>query len=232
MGNYLIVGGSKGIGSAIVEKLCLENHTVINMSREEGSPPPGVEHISFDVLKDDIDLNQLPGELDGFVYCPGSIVLKPFKSLKSEQFLADFQINVLGAVRSIQSILPLLGKSNIPSSIVLFSTVAVGLGMPYHASIASSKGAIEGLVKTLAAEFSPKIRVNAIAPSLTDTPLAASLISNADRKQKSAEMHPLKRYGNIADMAAMATFLLTPESSWITGQIFAVDGGLSTLKPQ
>ena len=181
------------------------------------------------MLDDEIKLNGFPDIIDGLVYCPGTINLKPFRRLIEADFLHDFRVNVTGAVKVIQQAYNALRKSD-QASVVLFSTVAVQLGMNFHSSVAASKGAVEGLVRSLAAEFSPKIRVNAIAPSLTDTPLAAGLLAGEARQKASAEMHPLKRYGNPSDIASAAVFLLNPSSSWITGQVLHVDGGLSALK--
>jgi 3-oxoacyl-[acyl-carrier protein] reductase len=228
MSNFVVVGGSSGIGKDIIKKLINEGHFVFNISRNP-SDVIGVENLIVDILKDEIDVALLPTTIDGLVYCPGSITLKGFKSIKEEQFLADFHINVLGAIKSIKSCLPKMNSSANPS-IVLFSTVAVQLGMPFHTSVSVSKGAIEGLTKSLAAELAPKIRVNAIAPSLTDTPLAQTLLSTEDKRQRSADMHPLKRVGTTNDIANAALFLLSDKSSWLTGQIIGVDGGLSTLK--
>jgi 3-oxoacyl-[acyl-carrier protein] reductase len=162
------------------------------------------------------------------VYCPGSINLRPFKGLKIETFESDLQINFISLVKVIQSVLPNLTASN-QSSIVLFSSVAATMGMPFHTSVAAAKGAVEGFAKALAAEYAPKIRVNVIAPSLTDTPLADKFLNNEIKREKSAERHPLKRFGTSEDMSQMASFLLSEKSSWISGQIFHVDGGMSTL---
>jgi len=228
---YVIVGGSSGIGLEITRNLASDGHRVFVYSRSH-QPLAGltnVEHQHFDVLEDEGRLNNLPEIIDGLVYCPGTINLKPFGRLKETDFLHDFRVNVTGAVKVIQQTYPALLKSD-QASIVLFSTVAVQLGMNFHCSIAASKGAVEGMVRSLAAEFSPKIRVNAVAPSLTDTPLATGLLSGEARRKTSAEMHPLKRYGNVTDMASAAVFLLSPASSWITGQILHVDGGMSALK--
>jgi NAD(P)-dependent dehydrogenase (short-subunit alcohol dehydrogenase family) len=170
----------------------------------------------------------LPSQIDGLVYCPGSINLRPFKGLKIETFESDLQINFIDMVKVVQSILPQLTASN-QSSIVLFSTVAASMGMPFHTSVAASKAAVEGFAKALAAEYAPKIRVNVIAPSLTNTPLADKFLNNEVKQEKSAERHPLKRFGQPEDLAQMATFLLSDNSSWITGQILHVDGGMSTL---
>jgi 3-oxoacyl-[acyl-carrier protein] reductase len=159
-----------------------------------------------------------------------TIVLKPFQRLTVENFLEDFNINFLGAVKVIQSCLDRLKKASDGASIVLFSTVAVKAGMAFHASVASAKGAVEGLTRSLAAEFAPRIRVNAIAPSLTDTPLAQNLLSSAERRQASAERHPLKRIGSPRDIAQLAAHLLSDSGSWITGQIIHVDGGMGSLR--
>ncbi len=228
---FVIVGGSSGIGLEITKKLLEAGDRVIVYSRTDSGLKglPGVEHQPLDVLDDEIKLNGFPDIIDGLVYCPGTINLKPFRRLIEADFLHDFRVNVTGAVKVIQQAYNALRKSD-QASVVLFSTVAVQLGMNFHSSVAASKGAVEGLVRSLAAEFSPKIRVNAIAPSLTDTPLAAGLLAGEARQKASAEMHPLKRYGNPSDIASAAVFLLNPSSSWITGQVLHVDGGLSALK--
>ncbi|MEX2596088.1 MAG: SDR family oxidoreductase [Salibacteraceae bacterium] len=225
---FLIIGGSKGIGKAIVEGLLQKDHEVIVASRnnDEISHLP-VEHISLDILKDVSELNDLT-ELNGLVYCPGSINLKPFNRLTIEDFSSDFDLNVIGAVKCIQTCLPALKKGE--GSVVLFSTVAVHQGMAFHASVAASKGAIEGLTRSLASELAPNIRVNAIAPSLTDTPLAKVLISNDKRREASENKHPLKRIGKAEDIASMAVHLLSETGSWITGQVIGIDGGMSRLK--
>lgn len=230
MKNYVVIGGSKGIGRSIVEDLVLEGHDVYNFSRSDDGLPASVHHTSFDASTDELDPILLPDVIHGLVYCPGSIILKPFRTLKTSVFEDDFKLSVLGAIKVIQACLPKFSKGDDKASIVLFSTVAVSLGMPFHASVGVTKGAIEGLVKSLAAELAPHIRVNAIAPSLTDTPLAAALLSTPEKQQRSADMHPLKRYGKSEDIANAAMFLLSDKSSWITGQIIAVDGGMSSVK--
>ncbi len=230
MGKYVVVGGSQGIGDSIVAKLISQGHQVINLSRNPCSVQ-GVENIQFDVLgTNEGVLSAISGPIDGLVYCPGSINLKPFHRLTTVDFEKDFRINVLGAVQVIQGCLPAL-KASSTSSIVLFSTVAVQTGMGFHASIASSKGAIEGLTRSLAAEFSSfKIRVNAIAPSLTQTPLANALLNSGEKIEAAGKRHPLGRVGQPTDIANMALFLLNPENSWITGQILKVDGGMGDLR--
>lgn len=163
-------------------------------------------------------------------YCPGSIRLRPFGRLKEEDFLEDFRLNVLGAVKTVRACLPALKKAKNGGGIVLFSTVAVQTGMPFHASVASAKGAVEGLTRSLAAELAPRIRVNAVAPSLTDTPLAKNILSDEDRRKAAAERHPLKRFGSAEDIAAAACFLLGASASWITGQVIGADGGMGTIR--
>lgn len=228
--NYLIIGGSSGIGLALVQQLANQGHQVFVGSRngEKLIGLKNVTHFQLDILNDEIPLDQLPNQLSGVAYCPGTITLKPFRSLKADQFRADFELNLIGAVKTIQATQKLLKKSD-QGSIVLFSTVAVGKGMPFHASIAAAKGAVEALTKSVAAEFAPRIRVNCIAPSLTDTPLAGRLLSTDDKRAASDKRHPLQRVGQPQEIAELAAFLLSEKSSWMTGQIIGLDGGLSTL---
>ncbi|MCW5520468.1 SDR family oxidoreductase [Aureitalea sp. L0-47] len=225
--NILLIGGSYGIGQEIANRL-KDDHTVMVASRTNDGIPDGVRHFEFDVATDDLITLDLPETIDGFVYCPGSINLRPFKMLKPEAFQKEMEINFMGMVRCIHGILPKLSQADNPS-VVLFSTVAVKVGMPFHTSIAAAKGAVEGFAKSLAAEYAPKLRVNVIAPSLTDTPLAGKLLSSEEKKEKMGERHPLKRVGTVEDIAATAVFLLKDDSSWMTGQIIGVDGGMSTL---
>lgn len=224
---YLIVGASSGVGSALLNILMADQHHVITASRRNVAE--SATHISFDVTTDELDVSQLPNSLDGLAYCPGSINLKPFHRITDQEFMEEFRLNVIGAIKVLRSVLPLLKNSN-QASIVFFSTIAVQQGMPFHSSVASAKGALEGLTRSLAAEFAPKIRVNCIAPSLTNTPLAVRLLSSEEKKKASDERHPLKRVGKADDIAHLASFLLSPQSSWITGQIIHADGGLSALR--
>lgn len=228
MKNILLIGGSYGIGLAIAKELQFENNVFIASRSNENLADVKATHIAFDATTDTIDTSQLPTVIDGLVYCPGSINLRPFKGLKPEAFETDLQINFISLVKVIQSVLPNLLLSE-QASIVTFSSVAATMGMPFHTSVAASKGAIEGFSKALAAEYAPNIRVNVIAPSLTDTPLADKFLNNETKQEKSAERHPLKRFGKPEDSAQIAAFLLSDKSSWITGQIFHVDGGMSTL---
>ncbi len=207
-------------------------YSVVAISRSAGSVAklPGVTYLPVDVTREEIDAGNLPDRIQGLAYCPGSIRLRPFHRIKEDDFLADLQINLLGAVNAIQACLPGLKNAESPSSIVLFSSVAMGTGMPFHASIVSAKGAVEGLTRSLAAEFAPIIRVNAIAPSLTDTNMATMLLSDDGKRTAAADRHPLKRFGNAGDIAAATIFLLENASSWVTGQVIAVDGGMGALR--
>jgi NAD(P)-dependent dehydrogenase (short-subunit alcohol dehydrogenase family) len=229
MGAYFIVGGSSGIGRSIQEKLSSEGHEVFSTYFKNEDYGSKDHFYALDVTSEELDLTFLPDSLDGIVYCPGAIDLKPFTRLKAADIHADLNLQVLGAVKVIQSVLPKLKVSG-KGSIVLFSTVAVQTGFPFHAQVAISKGAIEGLTRSLAAEFAPTIRVNAIAPSITNTPLAGKLLSSPEKIEVNGQRHPLKRIGEASDIAELAAFLLTDKSSWITGQIMHIDGGISSVK--
>lgn len=225
MRNILIIGASSGIGAAIADLAQSEEIRLFAISR---TPAEHIyRHFECNVLED--TLPDIEEPLHGLVYCPGSINLKPFSSIKLDEFKLDFELNLLGAVRCLQFYHSNLLAANL-ASVVMFSTVAVQTGFPYHALVAASKGAIEGLTRTLAAEWAPKIRVNAIAPSLTNTPLAERLLREDSKKQAAAQRHPLKRVGESEDLANMALFLLSNKASWITGQIMHVDGGVSSIR--
>ena len=231
MENYLIIGGSSGIGNQLATQLAESGKQVIATfnTNKPVSENPGVSYHHLNVLEEPLSVDFLPDELAGLVYCPGSINLRPFERIKPADFEADYKLVVMGAIKLIQLVLPKLKKSE-NASIVLFSTVAVQSGLPFHAQVAASKGALEGLTKALAAEFAPRIRVNCIAPSLTNTPLAASLLNTEQKVEANAQRHPLKRIGTTEDIANMAAFLLSEKASWITGQIIHVDGGMSSIK--
>jgi len=230
--NILIVGGSSGIGLELVKVLSDNHHEIYVGSRTADTLAEisGVHHIPMDVTAETLDLETLPATLQGLVYCPGTIVLKPFQRLTIDDFKEDFNINLLGAVKVIQGCIKQLKKSQTGASIVLFSTVAVKTGMAFHASVASAKAAVEGLTRSLAAEFAPRIRVNAIAPSLTDTPLAQNLLASEEKRKASADRHPLKRVGISLEIAQSAAHLLSDAGAWITGQVIPIDGGMSTLR--
>lgn len=226
----LIIGASSGIGRQSALQLIHEGATVISASRTNPNIE-GVEHFSWDVSETNPDLSFIPEKLDGLVYCPGTINLKPFNRFSIEEFNTDWNVNVLGAVKILQAAFKSLKKSD-SASVVLFSTVAAKLGMNFHSSIATSKAAIEGLGKSLAAEWSMHgIRVNMIAPSLTDTPLAEKLLASDERKEASNKRHPIGRYGQTQDLSEMVVFLLSDKASWITGQTIGIDGGVGSLKP-
>jgi len=223
----LLIGGSYGIGNEIANQL-KDTHEVHIASRTNENIDEAITHHTFDVQNDDISGLDLPDQIHGLVYCPGSINLKPFKSLTPEAFENDMSINFMGMVKVVHGLLSKL-KNAEQASLVFFSTVAVKVGMPFHTSVAAAKGAIEGFAKALAAEYAPNFRVNVIAPSLTDTPLAEKILSSDTKRDKMGERHPLKRVGTKQDIAATALFLLEEQSSWITGQVLGVDGGMSTL---
>lgn len=224
--NILLIGGSHGIGNSLVHILHNKHNLYVASRTTDGLDGLNVTHIPFDATSDDLDTSSLPDEIHGFVYCPGSINLKPFKMMSMDTFEQDMQLNFFSLVRTVKTI---IGKMADGSSMVFFSTVAVGTGMPFHTSVAAAKGAIEGFAKSMAAEYAPKIRVNVVAPSLVDTPLAGRLLSNDKKVEMMSQRHPLKRVGKAEDIANIASFLLSDDSTWMTGQIVGVDGGMSTL---
>lgn len=229
--NILIIGASSGIGHALAKQLQAAGATLFTAGRQQ---PDGIEstHMTWDVSQTPaVDaLTSLPDVLHGLVYCPGTINLKPFQRLEPGDYQADLQINVLGAIGAIHASFQALKMAK-GAGVVLFSTVAAKLGMGLHSSVSVAKSAVEGLTKSLAAEFAPlKIRVNAVAPSLTDTPLAHNLLSTDERRDAANKRHPLSRVGTPDDIASMAAFLLDDKAGWITGQIIGVDGGMGSLK--
>jgi len=222
--NIVIIGGNSGIGLATAQILKEQGANLFLYSKSgEGTQ-------ILDIGRDFEAIPDLPEVIDGVVYCPGTINLKPFHRLTIADFQEELEVNFLGAVRVLQACMKGLKKSD-QASVVLYSTVAVQMGMGFHAGISSAKGAIEGLTRSLAAEWAPsQIRVNAIAPSLTDTPLAANLLSTEEKKEASSKRHPLGRVGAPLDIASSTVFLLSPQSSWMTGQILHLDGGMSSIK--
>jgi len=228
MGNYLVIGGTSGIGKELTSLLHKQGHQLFVSGRANEADNTNGNYLRWDA-NDDVDLTSLPDKLDGLVYCPGTINLKPFHRLSAEEFADDWKVNVYGAIKVIQAALSKL-KAAGSSSVVVFSTVAVSQGMPFHTSIAAAKGALEALIRSLAAEYAPAIRFNCIAPSLTDTPLAGRLLGTDEKRLASGARHPLKRVGTPKDHAAMASFLLSEDASWISGQVIGVDGGMSKLR--
>ena len=230
MATYVIIGASSGIGLALAQKLSGEGHQVFGTYRNT-SPPANtqIEFYPLDVLTETPDFSFFPRVIDGLVYCPGLVNLKPFARITPAQFTEDYQLQVVGAIKCIQAALPAL-KAAPQSAIVLFSTVAVQTGFNFHSLVSASKGAVEGLTRALSAELAPKIRVNAIAPSITDTPLVNALMNSPEKREGHAQRHPLKRLATAQDVASVAQFLLTEQSSWMTGQILQADGGISTVR--
>lgn len=225
--NYVIFGGSRGIGSAVVDLLLNQGHDVWSVSRN-GDKRFGLNSLVWDAISDD-DVQGLPDVIHGMVYAPGSITLKPFRGLKLIDFRADYEVNALGAVKALQACLPAMKAAN-KASVVLMSTVAVQVGMGFHASISMAKGALEGLTRSLAAELAPQIRVNAVAPSLVNTDLAAKLLSSPEKVEASGKRHPLQRVGEVNDIARAIIYFLGEDSDWVTGQILSVDGGLGVIR--
>lgn len=227
---FLIVGASSGVGAALLQQLASRGHQVLHLSRDPSRAPdvPGAQGFEWDALADPFPQQALPEQLDGLVYCPGSIRLKPFERLRASELEEDFQLNLVGAVRAIQGALPALKRQG-HASVVLFSSVAVQTGMPYHASVSAAKGAVEGLTRALAAELAPAVRINAVAPTVTDTPMAARLLSSDDKRRTAEERHPLKRIGSAPEVARTAGWLLE-EATLVTGQVIAADAGLSALR--
>ena len=226
MGNIVVVGGSKGIGQAIVNFL-IEKNKIFNISRTAPlQSHANLTHYNCDILSDDLpDLDAI----DTLIYCPGSINLKPISRLKLDDFRDDFEINVVGAVKAIQHYLPKIKNGKNPS-ILLFSTVATKLGMPFHASVAAAKSGVEGITKSLGAELAPTIRVNAIAPTVTNTDLAAKLLRNERMIENITDRHPLKKFLKPQEVADLATFLISEKANSISGQIFELDCGIVNFK--
>lgn len=232
MSTYLIAGGSRGIGLELVRMLAPEATRIDVWSRQPDQLDVGgtVRHIVCDFTGAE-PLPEPPESLRGAVYCPGTVNLKSFRAMSEADFRRDWELNLLGAVRFLKACQPRLTEADgDPASVVLFSTVAVGQGMAMHSSVAAAKGAVEGLVRSLAAEWAPQVRVNAIAPALVDTPLVDRMLSTPEKREAMAARYPLKRVGTAADAAACARFLLSPASGWMTGQVIGLDGGMSAVR--
>ena len=232
--NILLVGASSGIGLATATLLHGLGAHLYTASRHESPELAALQthFLPYDATQPvEAAFDQLPDVLHGVVYCPGSIKLRSFERIPAADFRADFELNVMGAVQVLQATMKRLKKAEGGASVVLFSTVAADTGMSFHTSIATAKAAVEGLTRALAAEYAASnIRVNAIAPSLTNTPLAAALLNSPEKAEASARRHPLQRIGQPQDLAYMVSFLLSDHSSFITGQTMSVDGGMGKLK--
>lgn len=228
----MVIGGGSGIGKALVEKLSQQEDAQVfaaSRSINEADLPDNITRIQFDVLKDD-EIKGLPDDIHGLAYCPGSINLQPFKRFSIDDLRSEIELNYLGGVKVLHQVVDKLKRTK-EGSVVFFSTVAVQMGLPFHSAVSASKGALEGLVRSLAAEYAPNVRFNAIAPSLTDTPLAANLLSNEKKRESNAERNPMKKIGEPKDIASMAAYLLSGDGNWITGQIIGVDGGMGSTRP-
>ena len=236
MSKYLIFGATGSIGSKLSEKLYESNKDVHLIGRDEEelkklSSNFNCEYTVLDILSDNIsefmkdEFNNI--NISGVAYCIGSIDLKPLKLAKKQDFERCLSLNFFPVIEIIKGLQDNLKRNK--GSVVLFSTVAVRKGFTNHAIISSTKGAIEGLTVSLAAEFAPNIRVNCIAPTLTNSKMSQNILKSKIMAESIAKSHPMKRIGKPEDVASMAKFLLTSESSFITGQIISVDGGKSSL---
>ena len=230
MKTYVVFGGSRGIGAALVSVLLKDGHAVLNVSRNDSEEKHvNLSYHSLDVLKQDWDGLPALQEIHGLAYCPGSIDLKPLRRVSVDDMKEAMDVNLYGALKAIQWAYPVMRKTP-NAAVVLFSTVAVSQGMPFHTVVASAKGAVEGFAKSLAAEFAPKIRVNAIAPSILNTPMSEKFLNSETKIENARNRHPLKEIGSANDIAEMVKFLLIDESKWMTGQIIPFDGGMSSVK--
>jgi NAD(P)-dependent dehydrogenase (short-subunit alcohol dehydrogenase family) len=234
---FLVYGGSRGIGLALAERLVARGAAVHLVARDEARLAEVAARLGATFTAGDVVDPTLPGRvmaecagpLDGLAYCPGTLALKPLSRVTAEDYLHDYRVHALGAALAIAAALPAL-KAAEQASVVLFSSVAAQQGFPSHASVAMAKGAVSSLTLALAAELAPRVRVNAIAPSLTATDLAAGLLANEKVAEALAQGHPLQRLGRADDPAALADFLLSRDASWITGQVIGVDGGRGALR--
>lgn len=225
MKHFMIVGGSSGIGRELASLLSVQNNISILSRRAPGLSSDNITHYPVDIAAEQPAFPEIEGPLHGIVYCPGSIRLKPFTGIQPSEFTEDWNLNVLGAIKTLRRYFPAL-KAAAPASVVLFSSVAATTGMPYHASVAAVKAALEGLTRSLAAEWAPHIRVNIIAPALVETPLSVHLLNTDAKRKASEERHPLKRIGSAQEIAEIAAWLLDDRSGFVTGTTIHADGGM------
>ena len=228
MQNILIIGGSSGVGLSLVERLKNRFNIISTYNNNPITSIKNVTYQHYNVLTSDVEELNVPESLNGIVYCPGSINLKPFNRYSEKELLDDIKINVIGFLKILSSYKNKLLNGENPS-VVLFSSVAATKGIPFHTQVAFSKGAIESVAKTLAAELAPKIRVNVVAPSLLETPLSAKFLNTETKVENNIKRHPLKKIGEPSDISSVVDFLLSENAKWMTGQIIHVDGGISTL---
>lgn len=230
--NIVVIGASSGIGLALVSDLTAKGANIYAVSRNAAAEwQSNINYLPLDILGDLTPLKSfIPAEVHGLVYAVGNINLKPFSRFTADDFIKDYQLNVVSAAMVVQLAIPAL-KAAGKSSIVFLSTIAAKMGMSYHASTAAAKSGVEGLAISLAAEFAAQqIRVNVIAPSLTDTPLSQNLLNTPEKREASAKRHPLGTVGKADEIASAIAFLLSEQGSWLTGQVIGIDGGMSAIK--
>ena len=221
MKEIVLIGASSSTCQSFIQKYN-NNYNFTSLSRKTDYSDVD----DFDIL-DTSRYLKIEKQIDGLVYFPGTINLRPFRSLKTENFIEDFNVNVLGLITALKFYQKQFNKG---ASVVVFSTVAAKLGMPFHASVSTVKSAVSGLAKSLAAEWAPNVRVNCISPSIFKSEMSKRILSSETMIEKISNNHPMKRHGETNDISSLINFLLSEESSWITGQDLSVDGGMSTLK--
>ncbi len=226
MKNILIIGGSSGVGEAVIKRVSEGNNIIATYNNTYKENISNVKYKKYDVIKNNPEELNIDSHLDCIVYCPGTINLKPFHRYTEKELIDDFKINVIGFLKILSFYKKNLLKSE-NASIVLFSSVAAQKGISFHTQVACSKGAIESLTRTLAIELAPKIRVNAIAPSLIKTPLSKKFLDTEKKIETNKLRHPLKAIGKPNQIASMVEYIINDNAKWMTGQVINIDGGLS-----